>query len=143
MKIDNVGEKIKKLAKILFVIEIVLAAITAIIFFIVGITAESTTIILSSVISIAFFIFIAYLTFLVMYAIAETHEKVIGIEKTINASKKIVTKNTQAYTKTTPKTENTQNNVENKPAQRVNFCSSCGADVTNDNSVCHVCNHEL
>lgn len=143
LNIDKVGEKIKKLAKVLFIIEVIFAIISAIVFFFLGIFSESIAVIFSGIISAAFIIFVAYVALLLMYAIGDTNEKVNGIEKTINASKRIVSKNAQSTAKPIQKTESTPNNTDNKINENIVLCSSCGADITNDTSVCHVCNHEI
>lgn len=128
---DNIGGKIKGLAKAIFIIEAIVTIITGIMLLITGELA------LFGLLILICGPLIAWVSSWVLYAFGELVEDV-GIiryqtQKDENATPKL---NGSIQSKRTNNTPNVSN------ANEI-FCKTCGADITFDKNRCHVCKNKI
>lgn len=122
---DNIGKKIKSVAKIFFVLGVILSVFYGITMLLIGLLEFDSfgyLIFIAPILSVLGCV-LSWMSVIVLYGFGELVDTVCGEkQENINVIKKTVPKN---------------------PTANMVLCEICGADISSNKTVCHVCGNKI
>ncbi len=138
---DNIGIKIKTLSVVLCIIGIFSSVVIGI-YLILNVDSTTTAVkeqinsnnVISGMLIIILGSLFSWISSFCLYGFGELIERVINIDEKLKCSK---------IPKQIIPNDSTITVEEDIFSEDTTFCPKCGADITNDSSVCHVCGETI